>query len=1036
MKRCLTACLVFLIAFSAASGQSADKIGKLYEKLSWRSIGPAVMGGRTVDIEALESKPWIIYAAVGPSGVWRSSNNGITWEAVFNKEATVSVGDLAVSQSNPDIIWVGTGEATCRNSVTIGDGVYKSTDAGKTWSNMGLKDTRHISRVVINRGDPNIVYVAAMGHLWGPNPDRGIYKTIDGGKTWTKVLFVDANTGFADLAMDPSDSLTLYAAAYEYRRRPYLFTSGGPGSGLYKTTDGGATWKKLAQGLPSGILGRIGIDVSRSNPQVVYALVEAAESGIFRSEDKGENWKRTGEQAIFKQVNTRPFYYSQVRVDPTNDKVIYVFSTGGFVSDNMGKSFKAISTGTHPDHHALWIDPSNPLHLIDGNDGGIDITYDQGKSWYGVANISAAEVYEVGADRQIPYRVYCGLQDNGVWSGPSASLDPTGILNSDWSCINAGDGFFAQPDPSEPWLVYSNSQMNGLALSDARMSRNRSVRPEAPLGEPPYRFNWKSPILVSPHDPKTVFTAGNFLFRTRNAGQSWEKVSPDLTTNDPQKMVDSGGPLSPENTGAEIHCTIVAVAESPRAAGVIWCGTDDGNLQVTRDGGKTWLNVVRNIPGLPAETWCSRVEASHFEPGTAYAAFDGHRTDDYATYLYKTTDYGRTWTSLRGNLPFGWVHVVREDPRNRNLLFAGLEFGLFASLDGGKSWFPLRNDMPTVAVHDILIQPVQHDLVIGTHGAGIWILDDITPLEEMSDQVLASDLFLFTPRPAVEFLLSTQGESYSRPAYSGANPAPGLLLTFYGKGATKDRPTFHIRNAKGEEVFMASQPIKEGIQRISWNLEFTPRNEKGEKPSGGGFGLAALPLTAPGEYTVEIEAGSGVPKAIRSVRVEPDPRFSWPESAREKQEQFLVKVMTVNRTLALGITSVAGVRRDLDDVLKDASGRKDLPPEVTAALKGFGDKFKVLEDAIKPKDFMTAATRDMALRGGSFSQMLLMLGMAVKSYPGPPTDTQIEDLAGITRAVLDQTDRWNAFAAAEVPALNQVLQANKLKTLKVPAKVE
>ena len=1035
MKRCLISFLVFLIAFSAAFGQSADKIGKLYEKLSWRSIGPAVMGGRTVDIEAVESKPWIIYAAVGPSGVWKSSNNGITWEAVFNKEATVSVGDLAVSQSNPDIIWIGSGEATCRNRVTIGDGVYKSTDAGKTWTNMGLKDTRHISRVVVNRGDPNIVYVAAMGHLWGPNADRGVYKTIDGGKTWTKVLFVDANTGFADLAMDPSDSLTLYAAAYEYRRLPWQYTSGGPGSGLYKTTDGGATWKKITQGLPTGILGRIGIDVSRSAPGVVYAVVEAAEPGIFRSEDKGETWKRTAEAAVTKTVNTRPFYYSQIRVDPTDDKVIYVFSTGSYVSDNMGKTFKAISSGTHPDHHALWIDPANPLHLVDGNDGGIDISYDQGKNWYGVANIPAAEVYEVGADRQNPYRVYCGLQDNGVWGGPSAGLDPAGILNSDWTCINAGDGFFVQPDPADPSIVYSNSQMNGLALTDARMSRNRMIRPEAPLSEPPYRFNWKSPILVSPHDPKTVYTAGNFLFRTRNGGQSWERVSPDLTTNNPGKLVDSGGPLSPENTGAEIHCTIVTIAESPAAAGVVWCGTDDGNLQLTRDGGKAWTNVVRNIPGLPAATWCSRVEASHFDPGTAYAAFDGHRTDDYATYLYKTTDYGRTWTSLRGNLPFGWVHVVREDPRNRNLIFAGLEFGLFASLDAGKSWFSLRNDMPTVAVYDILVHPVQRDLIIGTHGAGIWILDDITPLEEMNDQVLASDLFLFTPRPVVQFLASTRGESYSRPAYSGTNPAPGLLLTLYAKATTKDRPTFHIRNAKGEEVLMLSQPIKEGIQRINWNLEFTPRNEKGEKPSGGGFGTAQ-PLAAPGEYTIELEAGAGTPKAVRSARVEPDPRFSWSGSAREKQQEFLVKTMTVNTTLALTITSVAGVRRDLDDVLKDVSGRKDLPPEMPAALKSFSDKFQVLESLIKPKSFYLASTRESALRGGSLSQMLLILGTYVKAYPAPPTDTQAEELAGIAGAIREQADRWNAFAAAEIPALNQVLQANKVKTIKVPAKIE
>ncbi len=1034
MKKCLTLFLAVLLASLTAYSQSADKIGKLYEKLTWRTIGPAIMGGRTVDIEAVESAPWTIYAAVGPSGVWKSSNNGITWDPVFWKEATVSVGDLAVSQANPNIVWVGTGEATCRNSVTIGDGVYKSTDAGKTWTNMGLKDTRHISRIIINRGDPNIVYVAAMGHLWGPNPDRGIYKTIDGGTTWSKVLYVDANTGFADLAMDPSDSLTLYATAYEHRRLPYYFSSGGPGSALYKTTDGGLTWKKLAKDLPTGILGRIGVDVSRSNPKVVYALIEAADGGIWRSEDKGETWKRTCDNATYKLVNFRPFYYSQIRVDPTNDKVVYVFSGGSYVSENMGKNFRIISMNTHSDHHALWIDPSNPLHLIDGNDGGIDISYDQGKNWYDVQNIPAAEVYEIGVDMQDPYRVYCGLQDNGVWGGPSASLDTAGITNSEWTCINSGDGFYAQPDPSDPTLVYSNSQMNGLALSDLKATRNKSIRPEAPLNEPPYRFNWNSPILISPHDPKTVYCGGNFLFRSRDEGQSWTTISPDLTTANPKKLIDSGGPITQDNTGAEIHCSIVTIAESPVAQGVIWCGTDDGQLQVTRDGGNTWRNVVTNIPRLPAETWCSRVEASHFEAGTVYAAFDGHRTDDYGTYLYKSTDFGQTWTSLRGNLPFGWVHVIREDPRNKSLLFAGLEFGIFASLDGGRSWFSLRNDLPTAAVHDIAIHPRTHDLIIGTHGAGVWILDDITPLEEMSEQVLASNLFLFSPRPATEIFRSARGESFSRPIYAGTNRTPGLLLTLYCRTATKERPTFHVRDAKGEEVFIVSLPIKEGIQRSPWNLEFVPKNERGARPTASGFSLIALPVIAPGEYSVELEAGDL--KAVRKAKVMADPRFAWPDAARDAQNKVIAEALTMNKTLGTAVTVVAAVRRDLDDVKQDASGRKDLPAEVGATLTSFETKFLALEGEIKPKEFGYRGSREIALRGGSLSQLLMMLEMGVASYPGMPTKTQLSQFEQIGSALNNILARWNSFAAADIPALNTILQANKLKTIKAPAKVE
>ena len=1034
MKKNLSVSLFVALTAVSVFGQSAAQIGNLFEKLTWRSIGPAAMGGRTVDVEAVEAKPWIIYAAVGPSGVWKSSNNGVTWEPSFWKEPTVSVGDLAVSQSNPDIVWVGTGEATCRNSVTIGDGVYKSVDAGKTWTRMGLTETRHISRVIVNRGDPNIVYVAAMGHLWGPNPERGIYKTIDGGATWTKVLYVDAQTGFADLAQDPSDSLTLYAAAYHHRRSPHLYVSGGPGSGLYKTSDGGRTWKKLTADLPQGVLGRIGIDVSRSNPKVVYALVEAADPGIFRSEDKGESWTRTCDAAVFRMVNSRPFYYSQVRVDPSNDKRIYVFSGGGYVSDNMGKTFRTISMGTHPDHHALWIDPANPLHLIDGNDGGIDITYDQGKTWLGVRNIPGAEVYEVGADLRTPYHVYCGLQDNGAWGGPSASLDPAGIVNSDWYAVSGGDGFYVQPDPSNPSLVYSNYQMNGLFRSDLRILRGQSIRPEAPFDRPAYRFNWNSPILISPHDPKTVYTAGNFLFKTQDAGHSWTAVSPDLTTNDPAKLVDSGGPITPENTGAEIHCTIVTVAESPLVEGLIWCGTDDGNLQVTRDGGRTWTNVVRNIPKLPARTWCARVEASHFDPGTAYAVFDGHRTDDYGTYVYKTADYGRTWTSLRGNLPFGWAHVIREDPRNRNLLFVGLEFGLWASLDGGHSWFSLRHNLPTAAVHDILIHPRERDLIIGTHGLGIWILDDITPLEEMNDSVLASELHLFEPRPAVEFLMSTRGESYARPEFSGTNPMPGLGLTLYSKIPTSERPTLRVKNAKGEEVYMVSLPIKEGLQRTFWNLESTPRNEKGELMKAGVYSMLALPLAIPGEYTIELEAGGR--KLERKARILPDPRMDWTEAEREAQSALIVKAMSLGRTLGTAVTAAAAVRRELDALTKEAGDRKDLPAEAAVGLKAFSEKFLKIEKDIKPQGFGQASSRETALRGGPLAQQLIALNQAVKSYPGPPTKTQRLQLDQYAAAVAGLVRLWNGFVDTDISALNKILAAGGLKPLTVPSKVE
>jgi len=552
---------LYFIVLSSAFSQSAEQVGDIFKELSWRCIGPAVMGGRTVDIEAVEDKPWIIYAAIGPSGVWKSINDGITWEPVFQEESTVSVGDIAVNQSDPDVIWVGTGEATSRNSVTIGDGVYKSTDGGKTWEHMGLKETRHISRIVIDRENPNTVYVAAMGHLWGKNKERGIYKTTDGGKTWEKVLYVNENTGFADLVMDPSDSLILYAAAWDYQRYPYYFYSGGQGSGIYKTEDAGETWKRLVRDLPEGIIGRIGLDVSRSSPNVVYALIEHEDGGIWRSEDKGVTWSRTCDKETFMKVNFRPFYYSQIRVDPADDEVVYVFSGGLFVSKDRGQKFKAISSGTHPDHHALWIDPKNPQHLIDGNDGGIDITYDQGAHWRPIKHMALAEVYQVGFDMRDPYYVYCGLQDNGVWGGPSNSLDSGGIINEHWNSVGGGDGFYCEVDPTDHNIVYGNSQMNGLYRYHLELDRSKDIKPMAALDEPPYRFNWNSPVLISPHDHRTIYTGGNYLFKSEDQGYSWEIVSPDLSTNDPSKLRDSGGLITPDNTGAEVHCTIYTIAD-------------------------------------------------------------------------------------------------------------------------------------------------------------------------------------------------------------------------------------------------------------------------------------------------------------------------------------------------------------------------------------------------------------------------------------------------------------------------------------------
>ncbi len=1027
--------VLFLFALVVSSNaQSADEIGDLYEKLQWRCVGPAVMGGRTVDIDVVEKKPWIIYAAIGPSGVWKSVNNGISWNPVFHKENTVSVGDITVSQSHPNIVWVGTGEATCRNSVTIGDGVYKSTDNGKTWTNMGLAETRHISRIVVNPGDPNIAYVATMGHLWGPNQERGIYKTIDGGKTWQKILYVDENTGFADLAMDHSDSLTLFAAAYEYRRLPYHYTSGGPGSGLYKTTDGGETWKKLTKDLPEGVMGRIGIDVSRSNPDVVYALIEHEDAGIWRSEDKGDSWTRTCDNETYERVNFRPFYYSQIRIDPSDDKVVYVFSGGSYVSKDMGKKFRAISAGTHPDHHALWIDPDNPLHLIDGNDGGIDITYDGGKTWRGIEHMALAEVYQIGFDMRSPYYVYCGLQDNGVWGGPSAKFDSHGITNSDWFLVGYGDGFYAQVDPNDHNVIYANSQMNGLYRYDMRIKKSQTIRPIAPVEDPPYRFNWNSPIHISPHDSKIVYTGGNYLFKTTDGGHRWDIISPDLSTNDPEKQKDSGGPITQDNTGAEIHCTIITIAESPVKSGVIWCGTDDGNVQVTQDGGQTWTNVVKNIKGLPPNTWCSRIEVSHFEKGTAFAAFDGHRHDDYSTYLYKTDDFGKTWTSLKGDLPFGWIHVVREDLINKNLLYVGTEFGLYASLNRGKTWFSLQNNLPNVAVRDIAVHPKENDLIIGTHGRGIWILDSIIPLQEMNPKVFATDYHLFGIRPTSIYQISSSGEPSSRPVYSGKNPDYGMILTVYIKDKPKEKPKVFIKNAEGETVHEFTLPTRKGILRQVWNLQIVPKTKDGKVVKPTGVGFIALPVVFPGNYSVEMTAEGKT--LAQAATINPDPRFSIGREEYQAMVDAQVEVIVISKKYSMTVTAANRIRTELRKLNKTIQDEKDIHDVVKTGVNEFRDKFEVLADDIKPKGIGYKVPSKVALRGGYLSQQLMFLGMWVSSYPAAPTEVTL----AATKESNDEVDtligRLNEFIIVDIPALNEILEGNGIKSIKAPKEVK
>jgi len=1040
------------LLFAAAPGQARAKkpapavkaeafdYAAVVKQLKARNIGPANMGGRTVDFAVPENDVSTIYAAVGPSGLWKTEDAGLNWAPSFHREAAVSVGAVAVSPSHPDIVWVGTGEATARNSVAPGDGVYKSEDAGRTWKAMGLAGTRFISRIVIDPADPDVVYVAAQGHLWGPNEDRGVYRTLDGGRTWTKVLYVGPETGACDMAIDPSNSKVLYAGMWEHRRWPYFFRSGGPGSGLYRTTDGGETWTALSDGLPSGPYGRIGLGVARSNPSVVYALIEAEgdKRGLYRSEDKGRTWRRACDRATYDQVNFRPFYYSRLTVDPTNELVVYVYSGSCFVSRDAGKTFTQVFTGAHPDHHAVWVDPHDPRHVISGNDGGIDISWDGGKKALGVAVAPWAEVYNVAVDMRDPYYVNVGLQDNGNWLGPSNTRERAGIFNSQWVPTGGGDGFYAQIDPVDWWVLYRNLQMGNIERHNLKTGESVGIRPEAPLGEPPYRFNWNSPIYLSPHDRNVLYFGGNFLFKSADRGSSWARISPDLTTNDPAKLKDSGG-LTTDNTGAENHCTILTISESPLKAGVLWVGTDDGQVQVTRDGGATWANVTAAIKGLgPGDNWVTRIEASHFVEGGAYLTVSRHQVDDYRPYIFKSEDFGRTWTSLRGDLPeYGYLHTVRESPSNRDLLFAGSEFGLFVSGDGGRTWVPFKNDFPTVAVRDVLIHPREHDLVIGTHGRGVWIIDDIRPLEGLTAEAVKSEAILFGVKDTTLFSYRTTVDNYSDAGYAGANSPFGAAVSYYlNKAAIGAGPIkLSIQDKDGREVatpFMTREP---GLNRVYWNLRGGAAQaapEAAEGRGGGRRGMSGLaPYALPGEYKAVLEVGGRKLEAPFKVLEDPDQALTRDD--RIAGQKFARDAQDLARRGRELLQQVDSITKQLDDVAGRVAGLKPGDPELAARVNAVKDKVASIKAvfALSPPDqgFYRKPLL-VAFRGGTAAELVTGAGGRGGAGMGAPTKTQLDQLADLKAFAEPLFARMKDILEKDVPELNKALAAKGVPYIK------
>jgi photosystem II stability/assembly factor-like uncharacterized protein len=850
--------LAVLAAMSLAA-QSVDVTA--LNNLEYRYVGPANMGGRTTDVEGVPGNPAIVYVGTGGGGLWKTVNGGTTWTPIFERQGTYSIGDLALDPRNPDVIWLGTGEANMRNSVSFGDGMYKSTDGGKNWTHLGLKETEHIARVLVSPLDSNTAWVCAIGHQAAPNEERGVFMTSDGGKTWQKTLYVDDKHGCADLDVDPNNPNVLFAAMWRFERKPWNHTSGSEQSGIFRSIDGGRTWKKLDQGLPK-LIGRAGVKVAPSNSNVVYVACESKEGTLYRSVNGGDTWQ---EMTREREVVSRGFYYADLRVDPRDENRVYAVASALQVSIDSGKTWRNIVGGTHIDYHSLWIDPKDPNRMWQGQDGGIAVSYDRGNTWEAVTNIPLGQFYQIFADNALPfYNVSGGLQDNGSWRGPSRVRQPSGITNAEWTMVSFGDGFFAAALPGNPDILLTESQGGSIQLSDLKSGSSQPVSPQPRQGrvrDLKYRFNWNTPIVASPHGTNSIFFGSNVLFQSRDFGKSWEPISGDLTTNDAEKLKDAGGPIWLDNSTAENHCTIISVNESPAKAGVIWAGTDDGNVQVTFDGGAHWTNVAANVPGVPKFSPVSHVEPSRTGQQTAYIAFDRHLFDDYQPYIFKTTDGGKTWTRLTNGLPdHAYIQIVREDPKNTNLLYAGTELGLFASWDGGKNWQSLLlKNLSKVAVHDIVIHPRDNDLILATHGRSVVIFDDAAPIQQFTTAIAGSAAYLFDVRPALRYATPMRTYGLGAKPYRGPNPPYGAIITYSLKEKLDPKADMKLEvlDAAGKVIRKIDRfPREKGLNRASWDLRFdgatlrTPPTTNEVEFGGGPRG----PLAVPGTYTIRLTA--------------------------------------------------------------------------------------------------------------------------------------------------------------------------------------
>ena len=838
--RILTLLLIF------ASGAQSQKVS-LEQFKNWkpRNIGPAGMSGRITTIDAVVADPNQIWIGAASGGVWKTLNAGASWDPVFEKQPILNIGSIAIQQSNPSVVWVGTGEGNPRNSISLGEGIYKTLDGGASWKRMGLEKTRNIHRIIIDPSNPNTVYAGAIGNPYAEHPERGVFKTTDGGETWNKILFTNDTSGVADMIMDPSNPNKLFVAMWQHRRTPWSLSSGGPGSGLYMTFDGGKTWKKLGEkeGLPAGNLGRIGLAISRSNPNRVYALVEATKNGLYKSDDGGQSWTLMNSNPEF--VSTRPFYFQEIACDPENENRLWLIYQMISKSDDAGKNFEVVIpyNGIHPDHHAFWIHPTNPNFIIDGNDGGIGITRDKGKTWLFDEKLPVGQFYHINVDNEMPYNVMGGMQDNGTWRGPAYTWMSGGIKNYYWENIWGGDGFDAMADPDDANWIYAMSQGGSVGKYNVKTGESWYIKPPAPDLKTMLRFNWNAAMAQDPHNTSTLYYGSQFLHRSTNKGASWETISPDLTTNDSAKIDQrNNGGISIDITGAENYCTIMTIAPSAKDKNVIWAGTDDGNVQLTKDGGKTWTNFRGKIPGLPVGAWIPQIQASRHNAGEAFVVANDYRRGDFKPYIFRTTDYGKTWTRLLDEKKvIGYALCVLQDPTEPNLIFAGTEQGLWVSLDNGVTFQQWKNGYPSVSTYDLAIQEREADLVIATFGRALWVLDDIRPLRKLAANkgVINQPLTAFGNRTAVQAQFrNAPGYEWSTWGIWDADNRPaGAPVSFYlnASGDTaktrKDTVIVKIYNDKNEVIRNLRWNADTGFNRIAWGME-----EKGYRTPGGGGG--------------------------------------------------------------------------------------------------------------------------------------------------------------------------------------------------------